>query len=285
MRIGLVGAGPWARATHAPSLAAHPGVEFAGVWARRPDAAAGMGAAVVESYDELLATVDAVAFAVPPEVQSGMAVAAARAGKHVLLDKPIAGTLGDATELAEAIGHAGVGSIVALTRRFAPETRAFLGDAAGKHWSAGAGTWLSGAVLGGEYSNSAWRHREGALFDVGPHVFDLLDVTLGQIVDVVLCRREDASDTWTVVFEHESGTLSTSQLSLATPVRPSVFRVELSGSDGVATLADRSTSATDCFSVLLDEFLESVATGTEHSCSANRGLHLQKVLAGAQAAR
>lgn len=67
MRVGLVGAGPWARATQAPSLQAHPDIEFAGVWARRPDAAASMGAPVFESYDAMLEEVEAVAFAVPPE--------------------------------------------------------------------------------------------------------------------------------------------------------------------------------------------------------------------------
>lgn len=278
MRIGLVGAGPWARATQAPSLAAHPGVDFAGVWARRPGAAADMGAPVFDDYDTLLGAVDAVAFAIPPEVQAGMALAAVEAGKHVLLDKPIASTLDDATRLTEAVERAGVRSIVTLTRRFAPETRAFLDEARGRAWSAGAGTWLSGAVLGGQYSKSPWRHRDGALFDVGPHVFDLLDAALGPVRDVMLCRRESSSDAWTVVLEHEGGKLSTSQLSLGTPVQPSVFRVELSGEGGVASLTERSTSATDCFRVLLDEFLASVAEGVDHSCSVHRGLHLQKIL-------
>lgn len=278
MRIGLVGAGPWARATHAPSLSAHPGVEFVATWARRPGAAAELGAPVHESYESLLDAVDAVSFAVPPEVQVGMAIAAAEAGKHVILDKPIAATVDDAERLADAVGAAGVRSIVTLTRRFAPETRAFLNAADGRNWSSGSGTWLSGAILGGEYSHSPWRHRDGALFDVGPHVFDLLDVALGPITEVVLSRRDAASDTWTVVLEHQNGILSTSRLSLATPVQPSVFRIELSGSDGVETLADRSTPATDCFRVLLDEFLDSVASGIDHPCSVHRGLHLQRAL-------
>ncbi|MGA9872961.1 MAG: Gfo/Idh/MocA family oxidoreductase [Rhodococcus sp. (in: high G+C Gram-positive bacteria)] len=280
MRIGLVGAGPWARATQAPALRDHPGVEFAGVWARRPDAAAAVGAPVYDSVEALIGDVDAVAFAVPPEVQAGLAVTAAEAGKHLLLDKPIAATEDDAARIVEAVGHADVRSIVTLTRRFAPETRAFLHEAGGKKWCAGAGTWLSGAVLGGEYSQSPWRHRDGALFDVGPHVFDLLDAALGEVENVVLCRRDDASDTWTVVLEHSGGSVSTSQLSLATPVQPSLFRVELSGSDGVAMLDDRSTPATECYRVLLDEFLESVESTTDHSCSVHRGLHLQKILAG-----
>src|ERR1035437_7460079 len=117
MRIGLVGAGPWASDTHAPALAAHRGVDFVGVWARRPEAVERFGAPVYPSYPALLDAVDAVAFAVPPAVQSAMATHAAQMGKHLILDKPIAANLAEAQELAEAVDAAGVGSVVMLTRR------------------------------------------------------------------------------------------------------------------------------------------------------------------------
>ncbi|MER6984131.1 gfo/Idh/MocA family oxidoreductase, partial [Streptomyces carpinensis] len=39
MRIGLLGTGPWARMVHAPALSGHGGLDFAGVWGRRADAA------------------------------------------------------------------------------------------------------------------------------------------------------------------------------------------------------------------------------------------------------
>ncbi|OZC77991.1 oxidoreductase [Rhodococcus sp. 06-462-5] len=281
MKIGLVGAGPWARKTQAPSLLAHPGVDFAGVWARRPEAAAEMGAPVFESFDALLDAVDTVAFAVPPAVQSGYALRAVQAGKHVLLDKPIAATVAEAEELASAVTAAGVRSMVTLTLRFAPETRQFLDAAAGRPWAAGSGTWFSGAVLGGAYANSQWRHDDGAILDIGPHVFDLLDAALGTIARVAYSHREVASDSWTVLLEHEGGARSTVQLSLRTPIMPSLMRIELSGTDGVEALTDRSTSSTDCFAVLLDGFLESVEKGVDHECSVHRGLHLQKVISAA----
>lgn len=137
---------------------------------------------------------------------------------------------------------------------------------------------MSGALLGGEYSYSQWRKDDGALLDVGPHVIDLLDVTLGSILDVTQVRRDDASDTWSLVFEHESGAVSTARMSLRTPVQPSLFRVELSGGDGVCALSDRSTDSTDCYRVLLDEFLQSVESGVPHACSVARGLHLQRII-------
>ncbi|MYW76182.1 gfo/Idh/MocA family oxidoreductase, partial [Pseudonocardia sp. SID8383] len=58
MRIGLLGAGPWARQVHAPAIAAHPRWSAAGVWARRPEAAAGIaavsGGPVHASVEDLL---------------------------------------------------------------------------------------------------------------------------------------------------------------------------------------------------------------------------------------
>lgn len=278
MKVGLVGAGPWARNTQAPSLLAHPDVEFAGVWARRPEAAADLGAPVFESFDALLDGVDTVAFAVPPQVQAGLALQAAQAGRHVLLDKPISATVAEAEGVAEAVTTAGVRSMVTLTRRFARETRDFLAEAAEHTWTGGSGTWFSGAVLGGDYADSSWRREDGALLDVGPHVIDLLDAAMGTVVRVVHSRRDTPTDNWTVLLEHQGGALSTVQMSLRTPVRPSLMRIELSGSDGLRTLSDRATSSLDCYAVLLSEFLESVESGIDHRCSVHRGLHLQRIL-------
>lgn len=280
MRIGLVGAGPWARQAAVPALMAHDDVDFAGVWARRPEAAAAVapGVPVLDSVDALIDAVDAVAFAVPPEVQAELAVRAAEAGRHVLLDKPIAGTVVDAERLAAAVDRAGVSSMVTLTRRFAGETRAFLRDARAQRTVGLTATWLSGALLGGEYAGSAWRHDGGALMDVGPHVVDLAEAVLGPVTDVPFARRDAESDTWSLTLDHD-GRVSQVTLSMRTPVRPSVLRVSASGPDGLVDLLDRTTPPDRCYTVLLDEFLESVRTGTPHEFSVHRGAHLQRVLA------
>lgn len=279
MRIGLVSAGPWALGTHAPALAAHPDVTFTGAWARRPEAAQALGAPVFPSYADLLDAVEAVAFAVPPAVQVPLAIQAAEAGKHLILEKPIAGSLAQAQELTEAVDAAGVASMVLLTRRFAPETRQFLASVAEQRWAAGTAMWLSGAALGGPYSASGWRHEQDALFDVGPHILDLLDVVLGEITEVVLARHDPASDTWQLVLDHAGGARSTVALSLRTPVRPSVLQVAVHGADGFHQLGSRETSPTDCYSVLLDEFLAAVRVGWNgHPCDVHRGLHLQRVI-------
>jgi predicted dehydrogenase len=111
VRVGLVGAGPWARAMHARTLAAGPETELTAVWARRPEAAAGLAAAYgirpAASFGELLGRCEAVAFAVPPAVQAALAVRAAAAGRSLLLEKPLGGDLESARAVAEAVppGH------------------------------------------------------------------------------------------------------------------------------------------------------------------------------------
>lgn len=77
LAVALVGAGPWAEAVYAPMLAAGPETRLACVWSRRPQAARALAAAHgsegVESFDALLERCDAVAFAVPPDVQAELA--------------------------------------------------------------------------------------------------------------------------------------------------------------------------------------------------------------------
>src|SRR5690242_18104357 len=133
VRVGLVGAGPWARNVHAPMYAAGPETGLTAVWARRPEAAtelAGRYAArAVTDFADLLPLCDVVAFAVPPDVQADLAVTAARAGRHLALDKPLALTLDAARRVAEAVDAAGVHSQILLSNRYRAATRRFLDDA------------------------------------------------------------------------------------------------------------------------------------------------------------
>ncbi|MBW4719762.1 Gfo/Idh/MocA family protein [Saccharothrix obliqua] len=283
LRVGLIGAGPWAQQVHAPGIADHPGTRLTSVWARRPEAAAALadpyGAAVAADPAELLSTVDAVAFAVPPATQEEIALQAVAAGRHVILEKPVAATLAGAERLADAVDRAGVVSLVMLTRRFAPETEEQLAQLhATGGWTGGNARWLTGALLGGPYSASAWRHERGPLDDIGPHAFDLLDAALGRITDVLAAHRSD-SGLWHVVLGHEGGATSSATLTMNVPVTPSVVEVSFYGDHGYRALADRGTSAQQSYTNLLDDFVAMVESGTTaHRCDVRRGLHLQRVI-------
>ena len=130
IRFGLVGTGYWAQVAHARALASAPGIDFAAVWGRNTEAAAALaaqhGIAAHVDFDAFLADVDAVAFSVPPDVQSELAVRAAEAGKHLLLEKPVALTEAAAEALAKAVQGAGVASGVFFTCRFQPDISAWL---------------------------------------------------------------------------------------------------------------------------------------------------------------
>lgn len=283
-RVGLVGAGPWARTVHAPALAAHPATQLTAVWARRPEAAEELarahGARACTDFAELLDEVDAVSFAVPPAVQAELAIAAAKAGRHVILEKPIAADLSAAQRLADAVGEAEVASLVVLTLRYARDTRAWLADlAATGGWTGGGARWLSGALLGGPYSASPWRHSSGALADVGPHVLDLLDAALGPIAQVVAVNRTP-EDLWQLILAHETGATSTATLSIRLPVAPTVADFAVYGAHGYRALARKpGQSAVAPFTTLLDDLAAMIAAGrTTHACDVRRGLHLQRLL-------
>jgi predicted dehydrogenase len=94
-----------------------------------------------------LAGVDGVAFAVPPDVQAPIAVRAARAGKHLLLEKPIALAEAEADDLVEALEQAHVASVVFFTLRFQADMRTWLADVSAR------GGWAGGM------SSASWRTR------------------------------------------------------------------------------------------------------------------------------
>lgn len=279
VRVGLVGAGPWAATMHGPILAAGPETRVSAVWARRPDAAAGLaatlGTVAVDSYDELLDRCEAVAFAVPPDVQATLAVRAARAGRALLLEKPLALDLDDARRLADAVDEAGVPSQVVLTKRYHPRTRGFL-DAARDFPALGArASYLHGAFLGGPFA-TGWRMTYGALHDLGPHLLDLADAALGPIAH--LAATGDPRRWVELTCRHESGAVSQLSLSGAVGLPASRAGIELFGPSGALGLDFATVDHSECWPVVRSEFATAVRTGVPHPLDARRGLLLQELL-------
>src|SRR5690242_9949532 len=132
LRVGLVGAGPWAGMFTAPMLAAGPATTLSAVWARRAEAAEELarrfGTETAGSLPDLFARCDAVAFAVPPNVQASIAVDAAAAGRHLLLEKPVAFTVEAAEDVARAVDRAGVVTQLVLTYRYTHVVTRFLAE-------------------------------------------------------------------------------------------------------------------------------------------------------------
>ncbi|MET9992622.1 Gfo/Idh/MocA family oxidoreductase [Streptomyces mutabilis] len=287
MRIGLLGTGPWADMAHAPALRLHEGLDFVGVWGRRPDAAEELakrhGTRAYDDPDALFSDVEAVAFALPPAVQAGMAVRAARAGCHLLLDKPLAATVAQGRAVVEAAGGAGVASVVFFTARFQPETEAWITEqGAGGDWFTARAQWL-GAVFSGDspFAASPWRREKGALWDVGPHALSVLLPVLGD------ARRVSAAapgpgDTVHLVLDHTGGASSTLTLSLTAPPAAAGATVELRGPRGVTLLPETTEGPVPALLRALDALLASAGGRGPHPCDASFGLRVTEILAEAE---
>jgi len=143
------------------------------------------------SYEELLADpdIDAVDLATPPFVHAEMAIAAARAGKHVYVEKPMARSLGEARSMVRAAADAGVQPMVGESYAFhGPHLIArylIEGDAIGevlqvRQFKA---PWVFNEAenerLGGQGHHITWRYDPALsgggdfpwMMDHGPHFF------------------------------------------------------------------------------------------------------------------
>jgi predicted dehydrogenase len=125
LRIGLIGAGHFGR-YHALKVATSPRAVLAGLHDIDPARAAAVAREVNAppmSLPELLAASDALIVAAPAEAHWQLATAALMAGRHVLVEKPMAATLDQADQMARLAAERGlvlqVGHLVRYTAEYA----------------------------------------------------------------------------------------------------------------------------------------------------------------------
>ncbi|MFH8572290.1 Gfo/Idh/MocA family protein [Streptomyces sp. NPDC017993] len=287
-RIGLLGTGPWAQRVHAPVLAAHPGVTLVGVWGRRPEAASALaethGSRPYATPDELFAACDAVSIALPPSVQAPLAVHAAEAGCHLLLDKPVATDVAEARAVADAAERAGTASVVFFTARFGKEEGEWIAaQAAVDGWFTAHADWL-GSVFAADsaspYADSPWRREKGALWDVGPHALSVLLPVLGDAEAVTATRGP--ADTVLLAMRHSGGAASSATLSLTAPAAAAGVGITLRGSAGTTALPRRTDGPQPAFHRAVDALLAAARTGRPDPCDVRFGLRVSEILAAAE---
>jgi len=286
LRFGLAGTGYWARMCHAPALASTDGIEFAAVWGRNPQATADLAAVygITPHHDiaAFLDGLDGVAFAVPPDVQVPIAARAASAGKHLLLEKPIATGTAEADLLVSAVEQAQVASVVFFTARFQDEVRAWLADvAAAGPWAGGFAVWLGTALQEASPFNTPWRRDKGGLWDLGPHVVSLLWASLGPVTSV----RADAgpADVSHLVLHHESGASSTVTVTLSAPEAAEHSELYVWGQPGRSTAPREHDQPVLPLRAALTELTSNARSGqVSHACDVRFGRAVGRVLAQAQ---
>jgi predicted dehydrogenase len=287
LRFGLVGTGYWARITHAPALASAGGIEFAAVWGRDPGAAralaAGHGAAAYADFGEFLAAVDGVAFAVPPDVQAPLAARAAAAGKHLLLEKPIATSAAAGGALVEAVEAAQVASVVFFTLLFQPAFRAWLAGVTGgqDRWTGADFVWLGSSLQESSPFNTPWRTVKGALWDLGPHAIALLWACLGPVTS--LTADAGLADVTHLVLHHHSGATSTVTVSQSVAPAAESFGCYVWGAAGRSAAPGLTTDPVTPLRAALAELVSNARSGlTRNACDVEFGQDVVSLLAEAE---
>jgi len=248
LRIAILGAGMVAR-YHAQAIAVTPGAQLVAVSrfdaSKAAASAAEFGVPCETSDAALLARpdVDAVCICTPSGQHARETIAAARAGKHVLVEKPMALSLADADAMIEACRSAGVVLAVALQRRTEPAYQLV-------HRAIQDGL-LGRPVLGmavipyfrskAYYDSAVWRGTwkedgGGALMNQGIHIADLLAWFMGDAEEVLaraatLAHEIEVEDDVVATVRFKSGALgSIVATTAAAPGFP--HRVEIYGSRG-----------------------------------------------------
>ncbi|MEU4559640.1 Gfo/Idh/MocA family oxidoreductase [Actinoplanes sp. NPDC023936] len=288
MRFGLFGTGPWAHQAHAPALAAHPDVEFTGVWGRDPGKAAELaqayGTRAYPDADQLIADVDAVAIALPPDVQAPIALRAAQAGRHLVLDKPVALRAEEAEAVAAAVAERDLASVVFFTRRFTPELSAFVTEAARTGGWTEARVDHLGSIFqpGNAFGASPWRRERGGLWDVGPHALALVIPVLGPVTEVA--GMAGSSDLTHLLLKHEGGATSRLTLSVDAPAAAAREEAMFAGEAGVRTVPRARWTPDEALGRAIDQLLVAAAGGARPDCDVRFGADVTAVLAAAEKA-
>ena len=180
------------------------------------------------SYEEILAdgAIEAIVNTTPNDVHLPTTRAAAEAGKHVFLDKPIANTVSDGRAITDICARAGVVLGMGYQRRRESHFRWIKeridAGAFGKLVNAEAN--ISRDRLG-KIDLSSWRYQAagmpgGVMLQIGIHYADVLTYLMGPIKAVrgqfsQLVLPGDNPDVASMILEHESGALSTLNASYA----------------------------------------------------------------------
>jgi len=262
VRVGVIGAGAIATRQHLPELSVHPHARIHAVASRSP----AHSQAVADQYhvahvypgDEgwkrLIddPALDAVLISTPSHLREEIATAAALAGKHLLIEKPIATSVAAATRIVEATRSTGVLCMIGHQRCLKPFYRELRGLLAAN--SIGS-VYMLHATLGlegPEYwaPEADWffdptRAVGGAVMDLGIHMADLVPWLLQRmpqdVVGVVSHVEKPTSleDQGICTLRFADGCLATIAVSWA--MHPSARRVEVFGSLG-RILADETAT-------------------------------------------
>jgi len=253
--FGVVGVGNWGE-SHAMVYASHPKARLVAVCdtneARATDVAQRYGAArAYTDYEELLADpeVDAISIATPDFAHRPVAIAAARAGKHILLEKPLATTNADAQAIADEVRRSGIKMMLDFHNRWNPAMCIAKQAVANGEIGALASAYIRlHDTIFVPTRMLSWAGQSSALWFLGSHCLDLLRWMVDDEVKTVYCvsssrvlreRGIDTPDFFCTTLQFRNGVVAVMENSWILPESEPViidFKLDLVGSDGAVNV-------------------------------------------------
>jgi len=260
--IGIVGVG-WVAGAHIDTFKKVQGAQVTAVCSRRKlDPAAlerqfGLPLRVYNDYDEMLAdpSIDVIDICTPHPQHAAQAIAAARAGKHLIIEKPIAIEWTDMVAIRQAIAKAKVQAAVCFEVRFSRQAMAIraaldqglIGDV---HY--GEVDYFHG--IGPWYGQYAWNIKKdfgrSSLLTAGVHALDLLLHYMGGPVEEVMSYQTKSKSKYFQPYEYNTSSVTILKFadgriakvaSITDCLQPYYFHMHLCGSNG-SVLDDKFTS-------------------------------------------
>lgn len=252
IRVGIVGAGAISQIVHLPIFVERRDVEVVALADRDPHKAEALARRysvpiVVETEDLLtLDELDAVVVCTPNNLHEGMTVAALEAGKHVLVERPVAATSEGAARVVEAAEKSGRVLSVGLPHRFRPELIALRSFVLGEELGdlhAVRGSWLTRAIPA---ARTSWRNDPvsaggGALVDLGIPALDLCMWTIDfpkveRLACLLGAEEGEVEHSATLLMRTEDGVAMTLEVSNRLFAAEDRYFVRVMGTEGSGSL-------------------------------------------------
>jgi len=249
VRAGIIGMGRWGcslvRSVHGKEQAC--GIQFVAAHTRTPEKVREFcrthDLALLQSYHQILSNqnIDAVVLATPHSQHASQIMAAAAAGKHVFVEKPITLNRASADEVVAASRRAGVVLAVGFCRRFHPSVIQLRNHLCGERLGVVVSMMAQHTTSSGQFVPlDNWRASPeeapgGALTAVGVHSIDHMIEFAGRVRNVHCSTRRHlarvSDDTTTLMLQFENGATGLIFCSVATVTN---FSFTLYGTLGLA---------------------------------------------------
>ena len=313
--VAIHGAGSVSR-EHARAYLNNPHVRLVGISSRRQESARRLAdeiaapCRVYPSYDKLLddGDVQALSICTPNFEHAGLAIAAANAGKHILLEKPVAIRVEDLRPLRDAVRSAGVRSLVSFVLHWNPlvcTIRSLLAQGAlGEVFYGECDYWHG---ISDSFASRSWivkKELAGSAIDTGGcHAVDMMRQLVGEIAEVhaFATRRDDRFDypsTLVSTVRYANGAVG--KISACLEARaPYMFNIDLLGTEGTVrdnrlyskklfpgqtdftaiptVVPDSGAVSHHPFGPQIDHFIDCIRTGREPHPNIEDGIKTQAV--------